>query len=279
MLLAIDIGSSSVKAALLGGTSIVGEAASVRYKTDYAGERAEVPVERIEAALCEAAGRVDVSQASAVGLICMAPAWLAMDEGGGALTPLITHQDRRSIEEARRIEAEIGRERHLALTGNRPTPGGISSTTAAWFAANTDVIERCAMLGHLPTYLMRQLCGDWTMDPSNAGFTGLMDVSALDWSDELCTAARVQRSKLPAIVELAVIDSGIAHSHAGGEYRTRRAECEQAARSLGVRWLRDVSLDDLPKVAKLPEPLNRRARHVVTENARVLAAVDALEHR
>jgi galactokinase len=85
-----------------------------------------------------------------------------------------------------------------------------------------------------------------------------------------------QKIPLPTTAELGVIDSGIAHSHATGEYRTRRRECEDAARALGVRWLRDVSMKDLPRVAQLPSPLNRRARHVVTENARVLAAVDAM---
>jgi galactokinase len=85
-----------------------------------------------------------------------------------------------------------------------------------------------------------------------------------------------QKIPLPASAELGVIDSGIAHAHASGDYRTRRRECEEAARALGVRWLRDVSTEDLPRVAQLPPPLDRRARHVVTENARVLAAVDAM---
>ena len=89
-------------------------------------------------------------------------------------------------------------------------------------------------------------------------------------------AIEFQRVPLPASVELGVIDSGIAHSHASGEYRTRRRECEEAATLLGVVELRDLTIDDLDKIALLPEPLNRRARHVVTENSRVIAAVKAL---
>jgi galactokinase len=85
-----------------------------------------------------------------------------------------------------------------------------------------------------------------------------------------------EKLPLPADIELGVIDSGIAHAHASGEYRTRRRECEDAAARLGVDKLRDVTLGDLPRIERLPEPLNRRARHVVTENARVLAAVDAI---
>lgn len=79
--------------------------------------------------------------------------------------------------------------------------------------------------------------------------------------------------KMPAGAELIVINSGVAHNHAKGDYRTRRVECEQAAERLGVAQLRDVDLEELSRVSELPEPLNRRARHVVTEDARVLAAV------
>ena len=82
---------------------------------------------------------------------------------------------------------------------------------------------------------------------------------------------------LPAELELIAIASGIRHDHATGAYRTRRRECEHAARLLGVLELRDLVAEDEPRIAALPPPLDRRARHVVTENARVLAAVAALE--
>jgi galactokinase len=73
-----------------------------------------------------------------------------------------------------------------------------------------------------------------------------------------------------------VINSGVTHRLAGGDYRVRRAECERAAKELGVPQLRDLSEDALPRALALPDPLGRRVRHVVTENARVLATVKAL---
>jgi galactokinase len=85
---------------------------------------------------------------------------------------------------------------------------------------------------------------------------------------------------LPPSVELAVIDSGTRHEHATGGYNRRREECEEAGRHLGITSLRD--LDDRPLDAvleRLPPPLDRRVRHVVTENARVLEAVAALGTR
>jgi galactokinase len=82
---------------------------------------------------------------------------------------------------------------------------------------------------------------------------------------------------LPSSAELVVFNSGIAHNHSKGDYRTRRAECEEAARQLGVRQLRDLDLPDVPRAMELPDPLGRRARHVITEDARVLDAVRALQ--
>lgn len=75
---------------------------------------------------------------------------------------------------------------------------------------------------------------------------------------------------LPGPAELLVIDSGVPRTLAGSAYNDRRRECESAARLLGVKALRDIT--DPATVAALPEPLRQRARHVVTENARVLQA-------
>lgn len=85
-----------------------------------------------------------------------------------------------------------------------------------------------------------------------------------------------ERVPLPAGAELAVIHSGLPHRHATGEYNARRAQCEDACELLGVAQLRDLTAADLPRLAGLPDRISRRARHVVTENARVLAAVDAM---
>ncbi len=87
---------------------------------------------------------------------------------------------------------------------------------------------------------------------------------------------RYEQVSLPPGVEPLVINSGVAHNHSAGDYRTRRAECERAADLLGVAQLRDLTTGDLPRLAVLPDPLGRRARHVVTENARVLDMVEAL---
>lgn len=78
----------------------------------------------------------------------------------------------------------------------------------------------------------------------------------------------------PEGAEVLVIDSGIPRTLAGSGYNQRRAECEEAARLLGVQALRDVT--DPQAVEILPLPLRRRARHVITEDNRVLEALQAV---
>jgi galactokinase len=114
---------------------------------------------------------------------------------------------------------------------------------------------------------------------------GVMDQMASSLADEKTAlfldtrSLQYEKIPLPAEAELVVIDSGISHSHSAGEYRTRRRECERAAEILGVPQLRDLNTQDLWRLPALPEPLDRRARHVITENARVRSAVSALRDR
>ncbi|MFC4452751.1 galactokinase [Deinococcus sonorensis] len=77
----------------------------------------------------------------------------------------------------------------------------------------------------------------------------------------------------PAGAEVLVLDSGVPRRLAESGYNTRRGEVEEASRQLGVAQLRDVR--DIQQMETLPEPLRRRARHVVSENARVLEALHA----
>ena len=85
---------------------------------------------------------------------------------------------------------------------------------------------------------------------------------------------------IPEALELLVIDSGISHAHAGGEYAARRDEVDRAAYVLELPKLRDASDRDpratAAAIAMLSPPLDRRARHVVGENKRVLDTVAAL---
>ncbi|ALF52907.1 galactokinase [Nostoc piscinale CENA21] len=79
---------------------------------------------------------------------------------------------------------------------------------------------------------------------------------------------------LPNKTKILVIDSGVPRTLAISGYNQRRAECQETAHLLGVKALRDIA--DPQVTETLPEPLNRRARHVVTENNRVLEVVQGV---
>ncbi len=114
--------------------------------------------------------------------------------------------------------------------------------------------------------------------------TGTLDQSA----SVLCTAGHAlfldfhtgERAQVPfdlaaAGLELLVIDTDTPHQLADGGYAGRRRECEQAAAALGVRSLREIS--EVRAVDRIDDPVvRRRARHIVTENARVLDVVEKL---
>jgi galactokinase len=112
----------------------------------------------------------------------------------------------------------------------------------------------------------------------NCGIMDQMASSLADTRSMLFLDTRTLQRRLlplPARAEILVIDSGVARSLAASKYNERRAECEQAARLLGLRALRDVT--DTAAIETLPQPLRRRARHVVSENNRVLRAVESID--
>jgi galactokinase len=74
-----------------------------------------------------------------------------------------------------------------------------------------------------------------------------------------------------------VIHSGVSHALASSGYATRVAECADARTAFGVDTLSDLGPTDQDRIAALPDPIGRRALHVVTDNALALAGLAALQ--
>jgi galactokinase len=89
-----------------------------------------------------------------------------------------------------------------------------------------------------------------------------------------CASLACQTLFVPANACFLLIDSGVKHEHVGGGYASRRADCETAAKALGVNQLSDV--DDVAALSSLNGNVLKRARHVVGEIARTKAACSAL---
>ncbi|GAA1848039.1 galactokinase [Microlunatus capsulatus] len=170
----------------------------------------------------------------------------------------------------------------LVLTSDVPIGAGLSSSAAlecAVLAAFAD-LDGLAVEPLERAVLARRCENAFVGAP-----TGLMDQAA----STLCTAdhalffdcrtleaVQVALDLGDAGLELLVLDTNTPHTHVDGEYADRRATCEEAAALLGVPALRDVTDLDAA-LAALPDPvMQRRVRHVVTENARVRAAAEVL---
>jgi galactokinase len=168
----------------------------------------------------------------------------------------------------------------LAIASTLPAGGGLASSAALEVAVARALRLTCrlpiddvdvARIGH---------AAETDLVGAPVGVMDQMAASLADESSALFLDTRslsFERVPLPDGTEIAIVDSGITHRHASGEYRQRRAECERAAAALGVGQLRDATPADLPRIAALSPPLDRRARHVVTENARVVDAVAAMK--
>jgi galactokinase len=170
----------------------------------------------------------------------------------------------------------------LVLISDVPVGAGLSSSAAMECATLTALadLNNLDIAGLERAKLARRSENVFVGAP-----TGLMDQAA----STLCTegnalffdcrtdaAEQVLFDTTSAGLEILVLDTKTPHALVDSEYAARRASCEEAARLLGVPALRDVSDLDAA-LAQLPDPaMKRRVRHVVTENARVLEAVNVL---
>ena len=126
-----------------------------------------------------------------------------MDAQGKPLTPIVTHQDRRSVDVAKKLEERVGESRYLKIAGTRPFPGGISSTTWAWYLKHEPQrVKKADLVGHLNTFFHRQFTGARVVDSANASFMGVYSTRDLGgWSEELCEAVGAKPSQLPEVRE------------------------------------------------------------------------------
>jgi galactokinase len=167
----------------------------------------------------------------------------------------------------------------LVVDSDVPLGAGLSSSAALECAAATAWVDLLG-LEMDPTTLAR-ICQRAENEFVGAP-TGVMDQMAAMHGRSGCAVFLDTRSLAVEHVPfdlaaqglaLVVLNTNAPHRHVDGEYASRRWDCEEAARLLGVPALRDVALTDLQL---LPPGLLPRARHVVTENARVLDVVALL---
>jgi galactokinase len=157
------------------------------------------------------------------------------------------------------------------VTSTVPVGAGLSSSAALEVAlalalgfegSPLELALACQRAEHLATGTATGIMDQLASAAGRRGHALLIDCGSLD----------VTPVPLPPDVEVVVVDSGQRRRVAASAYEERRSDCEAAAAVLGP--LREATVADVD--ALLDPRLRRRARHVVTENARVLDAVEAL---
>ena len=172
------------------------------------------------------------------------------------------------------------------LASDLPTGAGLSSSAAL------ELVAAWALSGGSAPALQPMHLAQTAQRAENAYVgvnSGLMDQFAVTFgrADHAllldCRSLEHRPVPLPAGTTIVICHSGSPRKLAASEYNTRRAECERAVATLreidpAVRALRDVTPELLEANRdRLDDVAYRRARHVATENARVLAVIDALE--
>jgi len=168
----------------------------------------------------------------------------------------------------------------MSVSGNVPTSGGLSSSASFEMALGHAFLR---MSGETPDGVALALSAQKTENNFVGVQSGIMDqfISSLGQKDHAllidCRDLSYKPIPIPSGTAIIVVDSGIKRGLLDSEYNTRRQQCEAAAFHFGVKALRDVDETAFAKRAhELPPIIRRRARHVITENARTLAAAIAL---
>ncbi len=169
---------------------------------------------------------------------------------------------------------------NIAIAGDVPLGSGLSSSASLEIAVGRALAEMAGYdIAPSDLALLAQAAENQFVGCACGIMDQLISACGVDGHALLidCRSLECTPVSLPSGVAVIIAHSGVRHAHAGGEYNDRRAQCEAAARHYGVAALRDLSAEALEaRRAGLDDVSFRRARHVVTENARTTAAARAL---
>ena len=200
-LLAVDIGTTGAKVSLFRPDGGLAASASAPCPTRYPrpGWAEQDPQEWWSAA-CSAARRLldarpgAARRIQAIGLCGMMNGCALFDSAGRAVRPALIHADLRGAPQCRRIAGALGEERFFALTANRLAPH-LTLGKLAWLAEQEPAsLRRARWCLQAKDVLAGRLTGVFGItDPSDASLTGLLDIRAGSWAEELVAAAGIQR--------------------------------------------------------------------------------------
>ncbi|MFV0303299.1 MAG: xylulokinase [Paracoccus sp. (in: a-proteobacteria)] len=201
MFLGLDLGTSGVKAVLIGEdqTVIATGHAPLSVSNPHPGWSEQAPADWVAACRSAIAGLgVPLARVAGIGLSGQMHGAVCLDADGAVLRPAILWNDGRAHAEAAELDADP---RFRTVTGNIVF-AGFTAPKLVWMARHEpDFFARTARMLLPKDYLRLWLTGDHVGEMSDASGTAWFDPAARDWSDELLAATGVSRAEMPALVE------------------------------------------------------------------------------
>ena len=201
-LIGIDVGTSSTKGVAIDETGAVLATAERAYPVSmphpgWSEQDPETWWEATEAVLSELGG----ARTDGIGLSGQMHGLVALGADDRPLRPAILWNDGRSQPQVDALLDELGVERLVALSGNRPL-AGFTAPKLRWLAEHEpDVHARVRRIMLPKDYVRLRLCGELATDVSDASGTLLLDVGRRAWSPELCALQGVDEAWLPPVHE------------------------------------------------------------------------------
>lgn len=210
--LALDQGGSTSRALVFDQTGLVvaksaNDVATTRHAPDRVEQDAEDLVKSVRRAIRDVVKQLGrrSSELACAGLATQRSSIAAWDRAsGGALSPILSWQDRRAASRLEGLEGEA--ERVRAITGLRLSPH-YGATKLAWLLDHEPRVRAAFQagnlaLGPLASFLIHRLCDErpHLVDPANAARTLLLDVEKCAWSNELLDLFGVPLTALPKVV-------------------------------------------------------------------------------
>jgi xylulokinase len=232
VLAGLDVGTSGVKGIAIGADGSVLARAEAGYPlaTPRPGWAEQDPEDwwRAASAVLERLS-TEAGPPAGLGLSGQMHGLVALDSAGGVLRPAILWNDQRTAAECAEIEAAIGLERLIALTGNRALPG-FTAPKLLWLRRHEpDLYRRIARICLPKDYVRLRLCGEHATDVADASGTLLLDVAARHWSDDVLDALDLDPAWLPRLLESPAVSG-----HTTDGVPVAAGAGDQAAGAVGV---------------------------------------------
>jgi xylulokinase len=202
-LIGLDIGTSAVKALAVNeedGAILARCEVGYPLSTPRPGWSEQDPDDWWRATQ-EALERLGVDEPAGIGLSGQMHGLVALDSADRVIRPAILWNDGRTAAECAEIEAQVGLERLIELTGNRALTG-FTAPKLLWLRKHEpDHYARIARIMLPKDYVRLRLCGEHAIDMADASGTLLLDVARRRWSDEVLDALGLDPAWLPRLLE------------------------------------------------------------------------------